>query len=66
MLGMAAPYFRKITAACEIRPSGVPRTSDEELQELVGGRTAHVITAIGTVGLLLILYLMIFKPGLGG
>jgi uncharacterized membrane protein len=65
MLGMASPYFRKITAACATRPSGVPRTSDEELQELVGGPTAHVITAIGTVGLLVILYLMIFKPGLG-
>lgn len=65
MLGMAAPYFRKVTAACAMRPSGVPRTSDEELQELVGGSTAHVITAIGATGLLVILYLMIFKPGLG-
>lgn len=65
MYGLASPYFRRITAACAMRPSGVPRTSDEELRELVGGRTPHLITAIGGIGLALILCLMIFKPGLG-
>ena len=28
---IAKPYFQRITAACAIRPSGVPRVSDEEL-----------------------------------
>ena len=62
MVLLARPYFRRVKAACEVRPSGVPRVSDEELREIVGGSTAHVITAIGTIGLLAILYLMIFKP----
>lgn len=62
MTALAAPYFRKITAACEIRPSGVPRVSDEELAQLLASGEAHMITAIGGVGLLAILYLMLFKP----
>jgi hypothetical protein len=60
---IARPYFTKVKAACEVRPSGVPRISDEELAEIVGSSTAHLITAIGVVGLLVILYLMVFQPG---
>jgi cytochrome bd-type quinol oxidase subunit 2 len=63
MTAIAAPYFRRITEACAVRPSGVPRTSDEELRSLLHGSTSTLITVIGVVGLLLILYLMIFKPG---
>lgn len=62
MSGLAGPYFRRITAACEVRPSGVPRVSDEELMQLLRSGEAHVISAIGIVGLLAILYLMLFKP----
>ncbi len=63
MTATAKPYFEKIKAACEVRPSGVPRISDEELGEILTSGTAHLITAIGVGGLLVILYLMIFKPG---
>ncbi len=62
MSGLAKPYFRRITAACEIRPSGVPRVSDEELEQLLRSGEATVISVIGIVGLLSILYLMIFQP----
>jgi len=65
MYALARPYFRRLTAACAMRPSGVPRVSDEELQELVSSPRAHVLTLIGTVGLAIIVYLMINKPGLG-
>jgi hypothetical protein len=62
MVLLARPYFKRVKAACEVRPSGVPRVSDEELREILGDTTAHVITTIGSVGLLGILYLMVFKP----
>lgn len=62
MSGLARPYFSKIKAACDVRPSGVPRISDEELSELLRSGEAHVITAIGVIGLLAILYLMLFQP----
>jgi len=62
MSGLASPYFKRITAACEVRPSGVPRVADEELEQLLRSGEAIAIAAIGVIGLLAILYLMIFKP----
>jgi hypothetical protein len=64
MTSIAAPYFKQITAACEVRPSGVPRKSDEELDALLHAPKSMLINVIGFVGLLSILYLMIFKPWL--
>jgi hypothetical protein len=62
MVLLAKPYFNRVKAACEVRPSGVPRVSDEELDELLTAGRAHLITAIGVIGLLGVLYLMIYKP----
>ena len=36
--------------------------SDEELGDVLTSPRAHLISAIGVIGLLAILYLMIFKP----
>jgi cytochrome bd-type quinol oxidase subunit 2 len=65
MTMIAKPYFQRITAACALRPSGVPRVSDEELQELIAGprSKAHLITALGAIGLAVIVFLMVTKPG---
>jgi uncharacterized membrane protein len=63
MFGLAKPYFARLKGACEVRPSGVPRVSDEELRQILDGPTTTLITTIGGVGLLVILYLMVFKPG---
>lgn len=63
MTAIARPYFKRITAACAIRPSGVPRASDEELAELLTGHTTDLVSAIGTLGLAAIIYLMVAKPG---
>ncbi len=60
---IAKPYFERISAACALRPSGVPRTSDEELGELVRSSKVHLITAIGVGGLVIIIWLMVTKPG---
>jgi hypothetical protein len=58
----AKPYFARVKEACQLRPSGVPRVSDEELGEVLNSSKAHLITAIGVIGTAAILYLMIFKP----
>ena len=63
MLAVAKPYMSRVLEACTVRPSGVPRVSDEELQELLSGPTNRIVSAIGSVALVVILYLMIFKPG---
>lgn len=59
---VARPYGKRILAACQIRPSGVPRRSDEELAQILGSKRTHVITAIGVVGFAVILGLMVFRP----
>lgn len=62
MWGVARPFGKRIRAACEIRPSGVPRVSDEELGEILRSQRTNVITTIGVIGILAVLYLMVFKP----
>jgi uncharacterized membrane protein len=64
MWSVAKPFGRRVRAACEIRPSGVPRVSDEELERILRSPLTHVITAIGLGGLGAVLYLMIFRPAL--
>jgi hypothetical protein len=61
MTATAKPYFAKVKEACQMRPSGVPRISDEELGEVLQSPRAHLISAIGVIGLLSILYMMVFK-----
>lgn len=63
MTAIAKPYFKKVSAACELRPSGVPRVSDEELRELVRSRASALIMVIGIGGLAVIIWLMVLKPG---
>jgi uncharacterized membrane protein len=63
MTAIAKPYFKKVSAACDLRPSGVPRVSDEELRELVRSRASVAIMLIGIVGLTVIIWLMVLKPG---
>lgn len=64
MTATAKPYFARVKEACQLRPSGVPRVSDEELGDVLMSAKAHLITAIGVIGTLAILYLMVFKPKL--
>lgn len=65
MVALAKPFTMRLRTACELRPSGIPRISDEELADLVRSPRAHTIAAIGFVGLGLLLYLMVFQPALG-
>ena len=62
MYVMTKPLHRRIQAACELRPSGVPRVSDEELVRVVRSPQVHLVTAIGIAGLGALVYLMVFKP----
>jgi uncharacterized membrane protein len=59
---VARPFGKRVLAACEIRPSGIPRVSDEELAQILRSQRTNVITFIGVAGLGAILYLMVFKP----
>ena len=62
MFVVARPYYRAIAEATELRPSGVPRVSDEDLAARLQSPTPTVVALLGFGGLLVILWLMIFKP----
>jgi len=62
MGAMARPYYQRLKEAVEIRPSGVPRRSDEELDAMLRSRLPLLNTGLGFAALLFIAYLMIFKP----
>lgn len=65
MYFIAKPFTERIREACALRESGAPRVSDEELSEILRSTRTYLITAIGVVGLAVIVYLMVFQPALG-
>jgi uncharacterized membrane protein len=62
MSAVARPYYERVKEAIEVRPSGVPRRSDEELEEILRSPVALWNTAFGVAVLAVIAWLMIFKP----
>jgi len=62
MSAIAKPYYKTVTEAVQVRPSGVPRKSDEELEAVLSAGRPIWIAAIGFGTLVLILWLMIFQP----
>ena len=59
---VARPYYERVKEAVEVRPSGVPRRSDEELAEILRSPVALWNAVFGFATLLVITWLMIFKP----
>jgi len=62
MTAVARPYYQRVKEAVEVRPSGVPRRSDEELDEILRSRLALVNAVLGVVALVVLVWLMVFKP----
>lgn len=62
MSAVAKPYYQRVKEAVEVRPSGVPRRSDEELEEILRSRLALANVVVGFVALAVLAWLMVFKP----
>ena len=62
MTAVAKPYYQRVKEAVEVRPSGVPRRSDEELELILRSRLSLWNAVIGFAALVAITWLMIFKP----
>jgi uncharacterized membrane protein len=62
MYPLASSYFRRVRRAVGSRPSGAPMASDEELDELLSSSRPLIIALVGFGGVLVILWLMLFKP----
>jgi hypothetical protein len=62
MSAVGRPYYERVKEAIEVRPSGVPRRSDEELDEILRSPIGLWNAVFGIAVLAAIAWLMIFKP----
>ena len=62
MSAVGRPYYERVKEAIEVRPSGVPRRSDEELDEILRSPIGLWNAVFGIAVLVAIAWLMIFKP----
>jgi hypothetical protein len=60
---VATGFMRRVREGTTQWADGSYSLSDEELEALLDGPQAALSSAIGGVGLLVILFLMVFKPG---
>jgi hypothetical protein len=62
MLAMALPYYRRLRGKMEVRASGVPMASDEELASILASPMPIALAGTGFAALGVILWLMVLKP----
>lgn len=62
MYVVARPYYQQLKDAIQLRPSGVPRRSDEDLDQIMRSSASTLTIAWGTAALVIIAWLMIWKP----
>jgi len=65
MYYMAKPYYRRVDRIAKSKAGGSEAVTDEQFDEVLKDRRPVTIAAIGVVGLLAILYLMVLKPQFG-
>jgi plastocyanin len=66
MYALARPFVRKVGLVARALADGSTAVTEEEFVGLLRSGRAEAIAAIGFGGLLAILYLMLFQPGIGG
>jgi len=64
MLSVGKPYYRKVGVVARAKAGGSRAVSDQQLDELLRSKRADVVIWVGILGLVAILYLMLFKPTL--
>jgi MFS family permease len=69
MYGLATPYYARVRAAVGLLPRDHPKDAPDptplpadELAALVNSRRADYVGLVGVIGLLILIWLMMFKP----
>jgi plastocyanin len=65
MYGLATPYYRRVGLVARAKADGETSVTDEQFEGILRSGRSSAVMAIGMGGLLIILYFMVFKPGLG-
>ena len=60
---IASPYMKRLREGCTRWADGTFMMSDEELEAVLAGPVTMITAASGSIGLLTIVFLMVFKPG---
>lgn len=60
---VASPHMKRLREGCTRWADGTYTLTDDELQAVLDGPATTITVVSGSVGLLVILYLMVFKPG---
>jgi hypothetical protein len=64
MYSVASPYYGELRKAVGDAAAGVPATiSPEELERRLDSRRPEALLIVGTAGLLVLVWLMVLKPG---
>jgi hypothetical protein len=64
MWSVASPYYMGMRKALEERgPDGRPVIEPAALARMLDSRRPEILTAVGTIGLVLLVWLMVIKPG---
>ncbi|MEA2612068.1 MAG: hypothetical protein QOI52_27 [Chloroflexota bacterium] len=64
MWSVGSPYYMGLRKTLEERgPAGGPSIDRSELARMLDTRRPDVLTAVGTLGLVLLVWLMVIKPG---
>jgi hypothetical protein len=65
MYAMARPYYRRVSFVARAMAGGSGAVTQEQFDAILTSSRPRAVAAIGFLGLLLILYVMVFKPTLG-
>jgi hypothetical protein len=60
---VASPHMKRLREGCTRWADGTYTLTDDELRAVLDGPATTITVVSGSVGLLVILYLMVFKPG---
>jgi plastocyanin len=66
MYALAKPWFHRVGFVARSLADGSTAVSQEEFEGLLDSRRPHVVAAIGFLGILAILFLMLAQPDFGG
>jgi len=60
---IASPHMKRLREGCTRWADGTFTMADEELEAVLAGPATMITAASGSIGLLTIVFLMVFKPG---
>ena len=65
MYGLASPYYKRVRLIARAMGDGSQAVTAEQFDQVLRSGQPTAIAAVGIVGLVAILYLMVFQPSLG-